>query len=345
MKKRHILGIGVAGAAVAFAGITLVSYELSKLMLELAFDRHPPKRKITSAISISGDKKAEEDDDEEIEPVIEQQEDSLFLSYPFEEVSITSFDGLKLVGRWYCPEGAKRAIVLFHGWRSSWLNDFGQMAEFLGNGDNALLFVDQRSQCGSEGDYMTFGLLERFDCLSWANKANELGASELPMYLMGVSMCASTVMMAANLDLPSNVKGIIADCGFTTPQDEWEHISNSNLHIPYLSTIRSMAEMISDTKFEFSQYECSTVDTLKQAKAPLLFIHGTEDTFVPIEMTYRNYQACSTKKTLLVVPGAKHADSYNTDKATYEKALLAFWQENDQPKFAFQLNQCTITSL
>ena len=68
---------------------------------------------------------------------------------------------------------------------------------------------------------------------------------------------------------------------------------------------------------------------MRECKVPVLFIHGTDDRFVPIEMTYENYKACVSPKRLLVVPGAEHAMSYLIDKESYEKTVKEFWNDFD----------------
>ena len=62
---------------------------------------------------------------------------------------------------------------------------------------------------------------------------------------------------------------------------------------------------------------------------PVLFIHGTADTFVPVEMTYQNYIACKAPKRLLIVPGAEHAVCSIIDKEGYHKAVSEFFEEFD----------------
>lgn len=73
----------------------------------------------------------------------------------------------------------------------------------------------------------------------------------------------------------------------------------------------------------------STTDAMKACSVPVLFIHGTDDAFVPIEMTYENYKACAAPKRLLVVPGADHGMSYCVEKENYEAAVKEFWQAFD----------------
>ena len=69
---------------------------------------------------------------------------------------------------------------------------------------------------------------------------------------------------------------------------------------------------------------------MKECKVPVLFVHGTDDHFVPIEMTFENYKACTAPKRLLVVPGAEHGMSYLTDQEGYEAAIRQFWEDCDR---------------
>ena len=92
---------------------------------------------------------------------------------PYEEVFITSFDGLKLRGRYIRNRDGAPLLICFHGYRGTPVRDFcGGMAAYLDLGYN-LLLAEQRAHCGSEGDTITFGVNERRDCLSWVSYAQE----------------------------------------------------------------------------------------------------------------------------------------------------------------------------
>lgn len=69
----------------------------------------------------------------------------------------------------------------------------------------SVLYAEQRGQGNSGGDFIGFGQIERYDCLDWIHWVSERCGTELPIYLCGVSMGATTVLMAAGLDLPENV--------------------------------------------------------------------------------------------------------------------------------------------
>ncbi len=250
------------------------------------------------------------------------------LSRETESVTLETEDGVTLVGHWYPCENAKRVIIAMHGWRSSWAGDFGPIADCWHDRGCHVLFVEQRGQGASGGEHMGFGIIERYDCPRWVNWVNENKGSELPIYLAGISMGATTVMMASDLDLPANVHGIIADCGFTSPQAIWKHVVQRNMHVHYALFDR-MASKLCKKAARFSPKDGSAADSLKNTHLPVLFIHGTDDHFVPVTMTYENYKACAAPKHLLVVPGADHGMSYYIGREGYENAIDAFFKAYD----------------
>ena len=247
---------------------------------------------------------------------------------PSETVTIRSFDGLELVGHLVRCENPRRLIIAFHGWRSGWARDFCLVAPFWHSHNCDVLYVEQRAQGNSQGDYIGFGLLERKDCLSWAQWADSQDFG-LPIYLSGISMGATTVLMAAGEPLPESVKGIQADCGFTSPKAIWKHVTEQNLHM----SVGPLRQVCTDLAFRrklrqgLSAY--STRTAMEQNTIPVLFVHGTEDRFVPIQMTYDNYLSCAAPRYLVVVPGATHAMSYAVEPETCQRAMLSFWQTYD----------------
>ena len=245
-----------------------------------------------------------------------------------EEIVITGKDGNKLSGHLYTCDYPQRLIIAVHGWRSTWNRDFGMAAEFMFENNCNVLFIEQRCQGGSEGEYIGFGLLERYDCLAWAEWAHEKYEGKLPIYFDGISMGATTVLMASGLDLPDSVHGIIADSGFTSPHAIWKHVTENHMHLKY-DPIKGIVNAICRKKIQIGAEECTTMMALKDNKVPILFAHGTDDPFVPVEMTYENYKACKAPKRLVIVPGAAHGMSFYVEKERYAKELKEFWAEND----------------
>ena len=324
LKKSHKTILKVAGAGVAVAAVAAAaSYVATKILVMVAMDRNPPKLPKKATGSISG---SAFDNKEFVEDVGKYAQ--LLENSEHEQVEITAFDGTRLVGHWFKTPGAKRTVVCMHGWRSSWYTDFGLSApHWIENGCN-LLIPEQRGQNNSGGDHIGFGLIERYDCLDWTNFVSEL-EPDLPIYLTGISMGATTVLMTAGLELPVNVKGIIADCGFTSPYAIWKHVSEKNLRMGF-GIKGVMANAICKKRINYSADSYSTVDAMKNCTVPVLLIHGEKDTFVPVEMTYENYSACVAPKHLLIVSDAEHGMSFWKDEAAYKKAVFDFWDKYDE---------------
>ena len=241
------------------------------------------------------------------------------LSQDLEEVTITSHDGLKLKGHLLTCENAKRTELLMHGWREPWQADMGMMTRYQHNHNCNVLIIEQRGHGESEGEYIGFGVLERYDCKAWCEYICQRFGEDLPLYLGGVSMGASTALMAAALDLPKNVKGIIADSGFTSPRAIVADVLSKKAHLP--ENLVGVLDLFNRVKAGYSYSEYSTLEALEQNTLPILFVHGDEDKFVPLAMTLENYLACKAPRDLLIVEGAEHGAGYLVDPEAYEAAL------------------------
>lgn len=319
--KNILIGTGIIAGTIATAGA--ISYKITKRLVGIALDRNGDE------IIETQEKKYTESP--ELKVFIKKREEAAekLEKSSCETVEITAHDGINLVGHWRDCENAKRIIIAMHGWRSSWTKDFGIIADFLQENGCCVLYVEQRGQNSSGGKYMGFGLTERYDCLDWINWVNQQEFEGLPIYLCGISMGASTVLMTAGFNLPENVHGVIADCGYTSPHAIWKHVVEESLHLHYDEVMSGIAEDICRSKIQIGPKDYSCTDAMRECKVPVLFIHGTDDDFVPVEMTYENYKACIAPKHLLIVPGAGHGMSYILNKEEYERMVKQFWADFD----------------
>ena len=242
-----------------------------------------------------------------------------------QDVFVDSKDGLRLHGLWVNGENAKGTVILFHGYRSTYLVDSSMALEFYYTAGYNLLIPDQRAHGKSEGKYITFGVKESDDLLRWIGFHNR-NFGMFPVILSGLSMGASTVMFAANEDLPANVKGIIADCGFTSPKDILSEVYKKVTHLPPMLSMWAV-NIFTKTIAGFSITEKDTRLTLADSKVPVLMIHGRDDGFVPCKMSEIGYEACKGKKKLLIVDGADHGVSFIQDRQGYTDAVVSFLEE------------------
>ena len=240
-----------------------------------------------------------------------------------QEVSVTSFDGLKLVGEFLPQRNARGTVIMFHGWKSSPYVDFSAgLPYYQSLGLNALL-VHQRAQGKSEGRFMTFGIRERHDVHAWV-RWHEENFPETPVILVGLSMGASTVLMSCGEAFEPCVKGVIADCGFTSPHDIICKVMRSS-HLPAKPLAASL-NIFTRLFAGFGLREYSTVDAMKQMKLPLLLAHGERDGFVPCHMSQSAFDACVFEdKVFLCVPDATHGKSFLVQPEEYKTALREFF--------------------
>ncbi len=243
-------------------------------------------------------------------------------AWPSQDLYIQSYDGLRLHGRLLPLEDARGTILMFHGYRSCAQGDFGCAVPFFRQLGYQVFLADQRAHQESQGRYISFGILERLDVLAWARVLALRFGADHDLYLDGISMGAATVLMAADLPLPPNVRGIIADSGFSSPKAIIDHVMK-RLHLPsrlLLGLMEPWCRLLG----HFSLKKHSAAQALAKSRLPILFVHGKADPLVPWEMTQENYDACRSEKHLLLVEGAAHGESFLLDRPACEAALTEF---------------------
>ncbi len=238
-----------------------------------------------------------------------------------EELRITSGDGLRLYATWFPAENACKTVVCLHGYLSNGYNDFGSLLKFYHDAGLNVLLVDQRAHNRSEGRHIGFGVLERYDCRRWIEFLNGRGVREI--YLHGISMGASAALMASGLELPENVRGIIADCGFTSAWDEFAGVLKAVYRLPEFPVLHT-ASLICKIFAGYGFRDVSTLDIMRAQKRPVLFIHGDADNFVPTWMTLKNHDACIAPKRLLITKNAAHGESRFAEPERFISAISDF---------------------
>lgn len=253
-----------------------------------------------------------------------------------QDVQTLSFDGLTLRGKWVPAPQPKATIILFHGYRTHYLNDFAGIFSMYHSIGLNLLLVRQRAHGESEGKYITFGVRERRDVRSWVEFHNRAHGMD-NVFLGGMSMGASTLLFAAGDDLPPNVRGISADCGFSSPKDILSKIIRERYHLPP-ALVLPLMDVWARVLGGFSFYEMDSRKTLAKARVPILFIHGKADHFVPCAMTQAGYEACMSDKELHLVEGAGHGRSYLFALDELTAALVDFFNRNLSPEYSKEVN-------
>ena len=242
---------------------------------------------------------------------------------PSKEYRIQSFDGLDLYAKYYEYAPDAPIELMFHGYRGNAERDLSGGVQRCFKLGHSAFIVDQRCSGKSGGNTITFGVNEHKDCLAWVDFIAKNFGPDAKIILTGISMGASTVLMAAGNPLPSNVIGVLADCGYTSAK-EIIQVVIKKLNLPAVLAYPFVwlgARIFGG----FDLHAPQAIDAMKKCSVPVIFFHGEDDDFVPCYMSRANFDACSAKKMLITVPGAGHGLCYPVDPEGYLKAMQDFF--------------------
>lgn len=245
-----------------------------------------------------------------------------------EDLWITSRDKLRMHAKYYRTENPKRIILCAHGYRATGLGDFASQMRWLLR-DSDILLIDERACGESEGKYITFGAKEKQDIILWTQELANRNSAGLPVYLYGISLGASSVLMASVLEKNVKLSGVIADCGYSSMAKIVCELSKKWFKLPGYPLIWFIS-LYCVLLGHFRMGEADVAGTLKKATVPVLLVHGMDDDFVVPSHSETNYNACASKKRLLKIDHAWHALAYLEDTKTYQNAMTQFFAENDK---------------
>ena len=246
-------------------------------------------------------------------------------SLPHTNYSIVSRDGLVLRAKYYEYSPDAPTEILLHGYRGWSFRDLcGGIDRCFRIGHNALI-VDNRGAGESEGSIITFGAKERLDCIDWINLTIKNINPNTKLILTGVSMGAATVLSLSCEDLPENVVGVLADCGYTCAKDIIKKVMRE-LGLPdwlFYPLTRLGALIYGGFDIEKN----TPIEAMKTCRLPVIFFHGDEDSLVPHFMSQKNFDACvSSQKRLVTIKGANHCLCFPSEQEQYISELRDFFR-------------------
>lgn len=212
-------------------------------------------------------------------------------------------------------------VIAVHGYVDSAVSMVPSCKQFLIFGYNVLM-PNLRTHGKSEGKYIGMGWLDRLDLLKWIEHLNKK-YENIKVILYGISMGASTVMMVSGEKLPSNVKAIVEDCGYTSVWEEFSDKLKNLFHLPQFPTLY-YANLITKIKAGYSLKKASCIKQLKKSVRPILFIHGDKDKFVPFYMLDKLYNSANCEKEKLIIHNAGHAEAQEINPEKYWRTVKKF---------------------
>ena len=212
-------------------------------------------------------------------------------------------------------------VIAVHGYTDSAYFMVGAAKQFLNYGYNVLM-PDLRAHGKSEGKYIGMGWPDRLDLMQWIDYLIATYGN-IKIILYGISMGAATVMMTSGERLPSNVRAIIEDCGYTSAWEEFAYELKTLFHMPTFPALYN-ANVITKIRARYSLKKASAIKQVAKSKTPTLFIHGDKDKFVPFYMLDKLYEAASCKKEKLVIKNAGHAEAQKVEPERYWRCVRRF---------------------
>ena len=247
-------------------------------------------------------------------------------SHPLQEISIPNAEGKQLRALFHRAEaeGGKTAIIV-HGYRDCNIK-FLYLARLYNELGFHVLLPDLAAHGQSEGEAIQMGWKDADDLLLWCAVADSLFCceeQESRIIAHGVSMGAATVMNCSGRQVPSSVKGFVADCGYTGVWDEFAEQLQAQFSLPAFPMMH-IASLLCEWKYGWNFQEAAPIESLRKSRLPMLFIHGTADDFVPTRMVHELYKAKPADKELWLAPDAGHALSYLCHPKEYTARIRAF---------------------
>jgi uncharacterized protein len=253
-------------------------------------------------------------------------DDHIFRSFKKEELFIQSYHGYKLHGMLFPIEKGNKVIIIAHGIMWSLFGSFKYVEMFQKRGFHVLL-CDHRYHGLSGGNYTSFGFYEKDDLKAWIDYLVLRMGERAFIGLLGESLGAASALEISKRD--PRVKFCIADCSFS----DFQSLLRFRLKVDFKLRIYLLIDLISflvKLRHGWSFPDISPIKDLEKTKTPILFIHGKEDSFIPLQMALDMFKRKKENKKLYVVPRAGHAEAYNTDPIGYENKIIEFIGDIEQ---------------
>jgi hypothetical protein len=247
-----------------------------------------------------------------------------FESLPKRDVEIPSPFGYNIKALLVEPHQSNRYIIFAHGVTETKINSIKYMNLFLQRGFNALIY-DHRRHGESGGKTTSFGYYEKFDLktvVDWLKK--EKGAG-LQLGIHGESMGAATMLLYAGM-LDDGADFYIADCPFSDFKDQLAYLLKKDFKIPPKLMI-PIADVILRFRDKYSIRYVSPISVIENIKHPILYIHSQKDDFILPTMSKELYEHTTGPKMLYLAANGRHAESFNENRADYERVIDEFLQK------------------
>ena len=237
-------------------------------------------------------------------------------------VTLLARDRTALQAWWFQPRQSNgNCVLVLHGIADSRVGAAGFAPMFLDAG-YSVLTPDSRAHGASGGEFVTYGLLEKYDVLDWAAWMKNQGCRQL--YALGESLGAAVLIQSAAVQ--PVFSAIVAECAYADLLDAGADRMSRFAGVP-----RPLARMMVDAAMLYAHWAdgldlraVSPLHDIARAPTPILLIHGLNDRRTPPSDSVRLERA-NPRNSLWLVPGASHTGAYAAAPTEFRRRVLAWF--------------------
>ncbi|MCM8810519.1 MAG: alpha/beta hydrolase [Candidatus Omnitrophica bacterium] len=220
------------------------------------------------------------------------------IGLPYENITLKTEDGKKLIGWLIYSEKSKGIIICLHGYPAN-KSDILPVVEFL-YPEFSLLLFDFRAHGESQGKVCYFGLKEFLDVKSAIDfiKNNEK-VKNLPIGVWGYSFGGAVGIISAAKY--KDIKSLVTDSAFANFPDM---VKNYYKNLGPLKYIFSSFSIFLGRHVFRSDFKLNSPENfISSLTCPILIIHSRNDDFVPFVHAEKLYEKANQPKEIYIVEG------------------------------------------
>jgi len=242
----------------------------------------------------------------------------------YEELTITSADGLRLAG-WFIPSKNGAVIMMQHGYKAT-RDEMLNEAEMVHRHGYAVLITSIRAHDLSEGEEIYFGLKEMQDLDAWYQYL--LNRQDIDPDRIGILGNSYGGMLSIGYAAQNeNIKAVVADSAFSSLNDT---VATSVKYFtglpefPFVPLIVFWAEQEAGFKAE----EVDATRWIAEiSPRPVFLMQGGADVVISPSSGQRLFDAAGQPKELWFEPQLGHVDFDTAMAEEFERRIMEFFDK------------------
>jgi dipeptidyl aminopeptidase/acylaminoacyl peptidase len=244
-------------------------------------------------------------------------------------VSVIAHDGMHLSGWWLRPAKHNgNCVLVLHGIGDSRVGSIGYAPMFADEGYSVLL-PDSRAHGASEGQFVTYGLLEKYDVIAWADWMKHAGCGKL--YALGESLGASILIQTAAVQ--PTFAAIVAESPYASLREIAEYRVRNTSGLPAFVAV-PVSKLVVSSAMHYARWmdnlnleQVSPLCDIGRALTPILLVHGLKDFLTPPSHSEELAQA-NPRDPLWLLPNAGHTGAAAAEPEEFRKRVLGWFADH-----------------